>query len=176
MSYGQPVTLIACTAFAIGLYRTAARIRDFRDAERERATRTAEEAAADQEIESTLQVIRELAEPTLTEIAHGGKPVRTTVRSLEAALRDEIRGRSIAIEPLVTSLRSVRERGVDVILLDDLADHEVSPEVLDRAARWCADIITTSTASSLTVRIAISNTRPTVTISNDGDFLEKLIL
>jgi hypothetical protein len=176
MSYGQPVTLLACTAFAIGLRRTSARIRDFRQAEHERATRESREATQDEDMESALQIIRELAQPTLKQIADGGEPNRSAVRSLEAALRDQIRGRSLTIEPLVTSLRAVRDRGVDVTVLDDLVETIVPQDELARAARWCAHLLIATPASSFTIRAVLSNNHPTVTVSGDGTFLGRLAL
>jgi hypothetical protein len=168
--------LLACTAFAIGLRRTAARIVEFRQAERERAARESRDSARDEGLESSLQIIRELAQPTLQEISGGAHPNRASVRSLEAALRDQIRGRSLTIEPLVSSLRAVRDRGVDVTLLDDLADVAVPQDELARAARWCSHLLITTDAFTFTTRIAQSNGRPTVTVSADGRFLDRLVL
>ncbi|HEX4444236.1 MAG TPA: hypothetical protein VHZ81_11740 [Galbitalea sp.] len=176
MSYGQPVTLLACTAFAVGLRRTAIRIGDFQRAEHERTTREARELSRDEAIESALQVIRDLAQPTLKAISDGASPSPASVRSLEAALRDQVRGRSLTIEPLVSLLQSVRDRGIEVTVLDDLGEIPVPPPELARAARWCAHLIVDTRASSFTARIAIWNGRPTVTISADGHFLNRLAL
>jgi hypothetical protein len=183
ISYGQPVTLIAVTAFAIGLQRTARRILEFRAAERERAGREAMDAAARIGDESELSIVRDLAVTTLTEIAEGGSPDPAVVRSLEAALRDIIRGRSLAIEPLTGALREVRERGVDVVVLDDLPDvrppeTQVAPAELARASEWAASQILPSSARAITIRIAPGENvgSASVTVSLDGDSASELLL
>ena len=176
MTYGQAINLLACTAFAIGLQRTGKRILDFRAAERERAAHQHVAASADQEDEVALSIVRDLAEPTLLRIAKGERPDTGRVRSLEAALRDYIRGSALTVEPLVTTLQSARERGVDIVLLDDLGDRTVSAAELSRAARWCAHRVIETAARSITIRIAVFDDHPTVTISRDGQAVERLVL
>jgi hypothetical protein len=175
MSYGQPVTLVACTAFAIGLHRTARQIVSFRVAERERAARESLDRTADRGDELALQIVRDLAEPTLIQIAEGGRPDPRAVRGLEAALRDFIRGSSLTVEPLVTTLRAARERGADIVLLDDLGDHRLPAADLARAASWCAQKVIQARGSTMTIRIAVTEDVPTVTFS-DGDAVERLAL
>lgn len=176
MTYGQAINLLACTAFAIGLQRTGRRILDFRAAERERAARQSLAESADQEDEVALSIVRDLAEPTLVRIASGERPEVGKVRSLEAALRDYIRGSALTIEPLVGALKTARERGADIVVLDDLGGITVPAAELTRAARWAAMRITETTATSITIRIAIFDERPTVTISRDGEAVDRLVL
>jgi hypothetical protein len=171
-TYGQPVSLIAGTVFAVALHRTARSIIAFRASERERAGNEAREAAVSEVRDADLQFVRKLAEPSLRQIAAGEAIDRDKVRTLEAALRDLIRGRSLAIEPLVGALRSARERGVDIVVLDDLGEHRVSDESLAQAVRWCAAQILDSAASSITLRVAPSEAMESsaviVTMSIDG--------
>lgn len=63
------------------------------------------------------------AEPTLNEIARAteafDEPTRRNFALLEASLRDQIRGRGILNEQLNLAIRSARERGVSVVVLDE---------------------------------------------------------
>lgn len=180
ISYGQPVALIACTAFAVGLHQTARRILEFRAAERDRAGREAMDAGARVSAEFELAIVRGMAEPTLRDIADGGSPDPQAVRSLEASLRDLVRGRSLAVEPLTAELRELRTRGADVVVLDDLGDHPIDASELAEAARWAASRIRRSPARTITIRIApldtASGSRVVVTISLDGEPASELLL
>lgn len=176
ISYGQPVVVLACTVFAIGLHRTARRIIDYRAAERDREAERARMLASEVDRERELRLVRDLAGPTLQRIAEGSEPDPVAVRGLEAALRDVIRGRSLMIEPLPSALRMVRERGVDVTVLDDLGERELSHEQLVRAAGWCAERVTAIRAGSVTLRIAPRDAGAVVTATKDGAIAGQLQL
>lgn len=169
ISYGQPISLAAGTIFALALHRTARRIIDFRTAERHRAGREVREAAESAAEERELHIVRELAEPTLRNIAAGGKPDRNDAKTLEAELRDLIRGRSLAIEPLSTALRSARRRGVDIIVLDDSVDLGLSPKGLKDAVAWCATVLGTIDSGSITIRLAGTSTGGILTVVNEHE-------
>ena len=94
--YTQAFPLLAVTVFALGLHLSAT---DRDPSRRRTGTHRASplrRATSGQEIEAELSVVRELAGPVLEEIAAGRGPERSTVRSLEAALRDMIRGRTLS--------------------------------------------------------------------------------
>jgi hypothetical protein len=126
-------------------------------AERERAGNDGREAETSGVQDAELQLVRDLAEPTLRQIVAGAASDRDGVRTLEAALRDLIRGRSLLIEPLVSALRSARAGGVDIVVLDDLGEHRLSSDDLTRSARWCAAQILRDSASSIMLRIGPSD-------------------
>jgi len=174
MSYGGVLTLLAVTIFARALHATARRIVAHREAERERAEREARAAAADVEAEAELRGVRDLAQPTLERIAAGGHPDPAAVAVLEAALRDLIRGRNLAVEPLVSALRTARASGVDVLLLDDLGDHDLPPAQRAAVAEWAADQLTTARGvGTATVRVALAAGEPLASIAFDGgDYAE----
>jgi hypothetical protein len=69
----------------------------------------------------------------------------------------------------VSALRSARERGVDIIVLDV---RRVSKDDLSHTVRWCAGQILPDSASSITLRVAPSDTAEDmgaiVTMSIDG--------
>jgi fructose-1,6-bisphosphatase/inositol monophosphatase family enzyme len=169
ISYGQPISLAAGTVFAVALHQTARRINEFRTAERERAAREAREAAQSAAVEDELRIVRELAGPTLQQIAAGEKPDQEDAKALEAALRDLIRGRSLAIEPLNTALWEARHRGVDIVVLDDSADLGLSTEGLRKAAARCAQILTTVSTGSITIRLASAPPGGILTVVNEHD-------
>jgi hypothetical protein len=179
-TYGQPVSLIAGTVFAIALHRTARRIIEFRIAEQQRATAEARDAETSGSQDAELHLVRTLAEPTLRSIGALQAPERAGVRTLEAALRDLIRGRTLAVEPLVSVLRSARERGIDIIVLDDLGESRLPEGELSRALEWCARLIADCPASSITIRIApsdeIIHADAIVTVSIDGEPARTLTL
>ncbi len=163
-SYGQAISLIAGTIFAVALHRAAQRIIDFRAAERQRAAAEARESADGAARETELQLVRELAEPMLRQIVGGEEPDRASALSLEAALRDLIRGRSLAIEPLAGALHRARQRGIDVLLLDDLPDASLPPEELRRAVAWCATRLNGVKSGPVTIRLAASAAGPIVSV------------
>jgi len=175
MSYGQPISLVAGTIFAIALHRTARRIVEFRTAQQHRAALEASEAAESAAAESERRIVRELAEPTLRLIAAGQNPDKEDARTLEAALRDLIRGRSLAIEPLTTALRDARRRGVDVVVLDDSAGADAT--TVAAAAAWCAAVLDTIDSGAITVRLADTPRGGLVTIVSDVETrLERLLV
>jgi len=166
-SYGQPISLLAGTIFAVALHRTAKRIIEFRMAERERAGAAARDSATSRERDRELQHVRAVAEPTLRELASGGMPDPMEVSALEAALRDLIRGRSLATEPLADALRRARLRGVDIVVLDDSGEAHLPEEGLADALRWCAAEVERFRSGSVTIRLAISQGDALITIVND---------
>lgn len=169
ISYGGILTLFAVTLFARALHATARRIVSHREAERERADREARAAAADFDAEAELRAVREIAQPTLEQIAAGKRPDPAMVGSLEAALRDLIRGRNLAVEPLVTMLRSVRASGTDVLLLDDLADHDLTDAQRTAIAKWATACLAGSRdAASATIRLALHEGKPLASMTLDG--------
>lgn len=174
ISYGGILTLLAVTVFARALHSTARRIVAHRAAERERADREARAAIADFDAEAELRAVRDIAQPTLEQIAAGARPDPVMVGGLEAALRDLIRGRNLASEPLVTMLRTVRASGTDVLLLDDLADHDLTDAQRAAIAKWAtARLASTRNVSSATVRIALEDGKPLASMTLDGaDYVE----
>ena len=175
-SYTQPFPLLAVSVFAYGFQWTARQIVAHRAAERERAELEARQMAADVDLESDLRIIRNLAEPTLEEIAAGQRPDQGAVRSLEAALRDLIRGRNLVAEPLVTTLRVLREHGTDVILLDDLGDDDLTDAQRRELATWSATRIAASNAATITLRLTRTQGTPFATLTIDGQASNELRL
>jgi hypothetical protein len=154
LTYGQVVSLAAGTVFAIGLQRTARQVFAQQDAERVRAADEAARSAGDAHRAAELAEVRALAGPLLQAIASGAPVDRRDALTLEAALRDRIRGRGLSIEPLVSALRRARERDVDALVLDDLGDALLAPDQAVAIATWCAERIDALPSSHVTIRLA----------------------
>lgn len=154
LTYGQAVSLAAGTIFAIGLQRTVRQIFAQEDAERARASVEAARRAGDAHRAAELADVRALAGPLLLRIARGEAVDRRAALSLEAALRDRIRGRGLALEPLVSALARARDREIDALLLDDLGDAALGTQQAAAVARWCAERIERMPGPRVTIRLA----------------------
>ena len=176
--YSQLAALFAGTFFAYGLRRTAQRILDFQAVERRRESEErARDARAEQRTREVAR-IRELAGPALEVIAagHSTAAQREEHRLLEAQLRDDIRGRSLAVEPLTGAARSARSRGIDVIMLDDTG-WPPGAEPAVAAAQWAAArVASTTAASAITVRLTAEPGRAVVTVATDSEAVSHTIL
>jgi hypothetical protein len=154
LTYGQAVSLAAGTIFAIGLRRTVRQIFAQQDAERARAGVEAARRVGDAHRAAELADVRAIAGPLLRRIARGEAVDRREALSLEAALRDRIRGRGLAVEPLVSALARARDRDIDALLLDDLGDSGLGEEQAVAVARWCALRLDRMSGPRVTIRLA----------------------
>jgi hypothetical protein len=169
LSYGQAVSLVAGTFFAIGLQRTARAIFAQQDAERGRAAAEASLRAGDEHRAAELADVRTLAEPLLQRIAAGAGADPRDAVTLEAALRDRIRGRALAAEPLTGALGRARARGADALLLDDLGDAALAPGRVAEIAEWSAAQVDAIAGPRVTIRIAPAEGGAVVSIADaDG--------
>jgi hypothetical protein len=169
LTYGQVVSLGAGTIFAIGLQRTARQIFAQQDAERVRAGEESSRRAGDAHRAAELAEVRALAGPLLQRIAAGEDVDRRDAVALEAALRDRIRGRALAMEPLTSALRRARDRDVDALLLDDLGDATLPHDQAERVAAWCAAHVDALHGTRITIRLAPTAEGAVVSIADaDG--------
>ena len=175
-SYGQPVSLVAGMAFAIGLHSVSRQIFDYQDADRARVAEAAGRAESDAERHQGLDRVRELAEPILRAIADRTRPDRNVVVSLEASLRDRIRARQLAVEPLLSTLRSIRESGAHVLLLDDSEPMVLTDEQRAKVAHWCVARLAEAAATSFTIRVAPDNDGLVVSVVGDDGYAAELVV
>ena len=171
LTYRQIATYFAGAFFAFWLRRTARQIVQFQEAERRRIADEQGLSAAADERRLQLERVRRLAGPALVRIAAGETTPddRVEHRLLEAELRDQIRGRALAVDPLPEALRAARARGVEAALLDDLRDDAPSPEYVATAAAWAAERLGTVTSGDATIRLAHVDGMPVVTFAtSDG--------
>ncbi|RFA09692.1 hypothetical protein B7R54_11065 [Subtercola boreus] len=81
--------------------------------------------------------------PLLERIARSGTATaaeRREYATLEGELRDSLRAGSLAREPLVSVVAAARDRGVDVVLLDD-SGGSIPDELVDPVLVWMASAI-----------------------------------
>lgn len=170
LSHGQIGPMIAVTIFAIALNRSVRKISEHRSAERERADSEAHTEVEDRHIEASLQEVRTLAGPTLESIAAGGKPDKDEVRGLEAGLRDMIRGSNLAREPLVSELQRARERGMDIVVLDDTGVATLGMDRIAGLVEWAAgEVRAVRCGQNMTIRLTLENGIALVAVSLDGN-------
>lgn len=167
LTYRQLVTFGAGAFFASWLRRTARRIVAFQEAEQRRVAADVTRRAADGERARQLDRVRRLAGAALAEIAAGS--VSTDRRHehalVEATLRDGIRGRALAEHPLAEEVLAARRRGVAVSLLDDLRADSLAGDELAAARAWAADRLADVPSGEVTIRLAGSPSRPTLTFT-----------
>ncbi|MBD8533821.1 hypothetical protein [Plantibacter sp. CFBP 13570] len=109
-----------------------------------------------------------LATPMLrTIIANGGRLSvvdRTECRTLEASLRDEIRGRHLLSDPVRAEVLAARRRGAIVNMLDEGGLEELDAGVLDAIHEQIAEALAASHATRLIVRSVPDDERVAVTV------------
>ncbi len=154
----QFANLIAVLILVYALGRAARAIAALRDEQRIRVERDEAREVAVATRRTELGVIRSRADPLLRRIASGralSASVRHEAESLEAELRDLLRGRRLAEEPLVAVVRDARTRGLDVVLLDDrnlpLTDAEG-----ESVRQWAAARLGSSHGPGVTIRLSDS--------------------
>lgn len=111
--------------------------------------------------------VRRVAAPALEQICTR-KDIPTEVQRqeytlIEAQLRDEVRGRSLATDHVLEAAWSARKRGVTVHLIDD-GGEDLSPSLVTRAADQVITVLDQAQIGTVTVRIRPAAGAPVVTI------------
>jgi hypothetical protein len=181
----QLATLVVVQVTAIGLAWAARTIAAYRAEEHDRVRSEELRSASIRERRAELASIRALAAPLLIRIARGDDDAGLRVDALvgEAALRDVLRARRLALEPLTTAAHEARQRGVEVILLDDLgetgalgADGEPDDARRDEALRWVAERIRVTARGTVTVRLSRGVDGPVLTaLTGDDEIATRLL-
>jgi len=111
------------TALSFILRRCARQITAFTEQEQSSARTLATQNARDLAENEWMRDLSRTARPMLERIAEGriGPAEQELCVLLEAELRDQIRGRSLATPPVLQAARAARARGVRVDILDDRA-------------------------------------------------------
>ncbi|GAA4804939.1 hypothetical protein [Tomitella cavernea] len=137
--------------------------------------RVADEAAATAillERDEQLQRLDRLARPLLERIA-AGEPLtdgeRLASSLLEAHLRDTIRAPGLNTPALTRAAHGARERGVELILLDDHGMDEAPAEVRTRVHTVLERVLDSVTGGNVTVRVLPPHRAALVTILHGGD-------
>lgn len=179
---GAPTVMIAAvsvrplgvTCFAVALALSVAallrRIATELAATEAESARESWERSARAELAERAGEVRALVDDVLGEIALGrplAEPSRARAKALEGHLRDRIRAGRLALEPLMTAAMRARERGVDVLLLDDLDGDLPERFDMDRAAIRLAAACEDATGQ-ITVRILPAGRSSVVSLVVDG--------
>lgn len=178
------VVWVAVAQLIVGaLHRAARDAAVFASAERQAAQWQAEQEAHLVERQLRLDRTARTAGPMLTTIREqDGKltsPQRAEARILEAAIRDEIRGRALLDDRVRSAVMAARRRGVEVAVLDDGGLDELDERARERVLAEVACAIDSADANRIVVRTAAEGSTAAVTVvgvrgsetgdSDDGD-------
>ncbi|WP_460772681.1 ATP-binding protein [Microbacterium sp. GXF7504] len=148
------VRAVAVVLIAVALTRVVARMQARTGRLHERAVRDEEraawDAAAREELGGRAARAVSLAGPVLERIAAQEElPAegRRTALAVEGRLRDELRAGRLATPAVVAAASRARERGVDVLLLDDAGDRDDLD--LDAVGDWLAALLDTAAARAV---------------------------
>jgi membrane protein CcdC involved in cytochrome C biogenesis len=140
----------------------------YAQAEREAAAWQAAQDAHVFEGRMRLAHTNRLAAPMLRRIADRGgvltEEQRRECRMLEAAIRDEIRGRMLLTDVVRLEVQRARERGVTVTLLDEGGIDDLEEPVRERVLSALADAIAGSAADRIIARTAAEGSEIAVTV------------
>ena len=149
--------LFVATLFGGFLRRTARLINEFEDRAIEGAMETAAASAAVDIRHQRVLELQASAGPLLERIARADhtptEAERREYRAAEALLRDGVRGRSLATEPITSAATAARDRGVEVVLLDDRGELMGSTQVMMRVADFSVSALNRAQDGSVTVRL-----------------------
>lgn len=140
----------------------------YAQAEREAAAWQAAQDAHVFEGRMRLAHTNRIAAPMLRRIADRGGVLsdeqRSECRMLEAAIRDEIRGRMLLTDVVRLEVQRARERGVIVTLLDEGGIDDLEEPARDRVLSRLAEAISTSNADRIIARTAADGSPIAVTV------------
>lgn len=164
--------LLVCGAlFRVALSYAVRRMRSVR-ADRERlAARSAEQDGRFAEREQRVRLVADLAEPLLARVAAGepySPALARDAANIEAGIRDGLRAFGLVRDPLASTVRAARLRGVQVVLLDD-SDGELDDATLDRVAVAAAAAFDRVGFGRVTVRLLPPGRDAVATVVADVD-------
>ncbi len=165
-----PIVLVG-TLFAAGLRRTAGTIDRLIAETSLKATAEAVAEATREERSRRLASLNEFATPLLARLV-AGQPIAESERlefaAAEAALRDGLRARALAVPAVVGAARAARGRGVEVLLLDDSAPGDLSRDDIQRAAAITAAALDAAADGTVTARLLPPGRANIATVVVDG--------
>ena len=153
---GMFLLVAAGQAVSLGLARAARDIEAFVRNRVEQLSAAAATSAARAERTERLQVMFAEALPELRRISRSKGQLtpaqRAEARQLEAAMRDEIRGRNLLDDRLRASIRAARTRGVEVVLLDDGGMDDLSAAIRSPMLKQVAEALDGLDSGKVTIR------------------------
>ncbi|WP_448003805.1 hypothetical protein [Agromyces bauzanensis] len=165
---GSIVWVAIAHMLASALTAAARETRRYAQAEREAAAWQAAQDAHLFEGRMRLAQTNRIAAPMLRRIADRGGALteaqRQECRMLEAAIRDEIRGRMLLTDAVRTEVQHARERGTIVMLLDEGGIDDLDEPTRDRVLSHLAEAIAGSGADRIIARTAAEGSAVAVTV------------
>lgn len=150
-----PIFLVS-VLFAVGMRRTTATIVRISDETAARAAVEAAQLASTDARRSRLDELDTVATPLLRRLVDGGAVTdadRVDFAVAEAALRDGLRARTLAVPLVTAAANAARRRGVEVVLLDDRYPETLDDAILLRVIGTVADAITAATDGRVVARL-----------------------
>lgn len=165
---GSAVWVTVAVLMSRALARAGREARQYALAEREASDwQAAQEAHLDERQVRLAHTIR-LAAPMLRRIVECGgelsEPMRQECRYLEAAIRDEIRGRKLLNDAVRYQVMAARRRGALVTLLDEGSIDDIGGHELDRVLNKLAAAIGRTKADKIIARTAANGSATAVTV------------
>lgn len=165
---GSIVWVAIAHALTVALANSARETRRYAQAEREAAAWQAAQDAYLFEGRMRLAHTNRVAAPMLRRIVDRGgvltEAQRQECRTLEAAIRDEIRGRMLLTDAVRLEVQRARERGITVTLLDEGGIDDLDEVARDRVLSRLAEAISGSSADRIIARTAAEGSAAAVTV------------
>lgn len=149
------VALVATAhALSVGLRNSAIRTAAYLEEAKQTEMATAVQSARRQERAERINETLRGALPLLEKIASGHllEADRKEATYLEAALRDEIRGRALINPKLKASIREARSRGVEVVVLDEGGMDDLTEPQKEKLRNRLADELDVISEGRVTIR------------------------
>jgi len=180
LSQSQIALMVVATLFGAALRRTAARINELTERS---VGASAVAASADAAQEIRVQRAAELAAvavPLLDRVAADGPfsdADKVAFATVEAQLRDGVRGRSLMVPVVVAAVARARERSVEVTLLDDRGSSLPSESAMAEIGIRIAAAIDLVNEGAITVRLLPPGRDTAVTVvTRKGEATTRLAL
>lgn len=165
---GSIVWVAIAHMLTTALTNAARETRRYAQAEREAAAWQAAQDAHLFEGRMRLAQTNRIAAPMLRRIADRNGALteaqRRECRMLEAAIRDEIRGRMLLTDGVRAEVQRARERGITVNLLDEGGIDDLDEAARDRVLSRLADAVAGSNADRIIARTAAEGSPVAVTV------------
>jgi len=165
---GSVVWVATAALLSRALAKAARDAQQFSRAEREAARWQAAQEAHLYERQVRLKLTNSLALDMLHQIVQRGgvldEEQRQECRYLEAAIRDEIRGRRLLNDAVREQVMLARRRGANVTLLDEGAMDDIVGDELQRVHNRLAEAIAGTSADKIIVRTAADGSDTAVTV------------
>ena len=165
---GSVVWVAAAALLSRALAKAARDAQQFARAEREAARWQAAQEAHLSERQTRLTNTNRLALAMLHRIVAAGGTLddegRQECRYLEAAIRDEIRGRSLLNDAVREQVMLARRRGASVTLLDEGAMDDLEGDALDQILNTLAEALAATSADTIIVRTSADSSDTAVTV------------